>query len=123
MCMRFGLRCLLLVVRHPRSVTRIVAASRCVKKAVRCTLSHRNAFSTLSTLTVPKWSRLAYAFFMRYVLGLDGGGTKTECVLMDESRVVVASSRGGPSNPLRVGFGGALASGCEAARVAIATAR
>jgi glucosamine kinase len=60
---------------------------------------------------------------MRYVLGLDGGGTKTECVLMDESRGVVASSRGGPSNPMRVGFGGALASVCEAARVAIATAK
>ena len=60
---------------------------------------------------------------MRYVLGLDGGGTKTECVLMEESRRVVASSRGGPSNPMRVGFGGALASVCEAARVAIATAR
>jgi glucosamine kinase len=60
---------------------------------------------------------------MRYVLGLDGGGTKTECVLMEESRRVVASSRGGPSNPMRVGFGGALASVCEAARVAIATAK
>jgi N-acetylglucosamine kinase-like BadF-type ATPase len=60
---------------------------------------------------------------MRYVLGLDGGGTKTECVLMEESRLVVATSRGGPSNPMRVGFGGALASVCEAARVAIATAK
>jgi glucosamine kinase len=56
---------------------------------------------------------------MRYVLGLDGGGTKTECVLMDESRHVVTSSRGGPSNPMRVGFGGALAAVCEAARMAI----
>lgn len=60
---------------------------------------------------------------MRYVLGLDGGGTKTECVLMDESRRVVASSRGGPSNPMRVGFGGALAAVCEAARMAIAEAK
>lgn len=60
---------------------------------------------------------------MRYVLGLDGGGTKTECVLMDESRHVVASSRGGPSNPMRVGFGGALAAVCDAARMAILTAK
>src|SRR5260221_1010569 len=107
----------------PRSVTRIVAASGCVKKAVRRLPSSRNAFSTLVALAVPKWGHVAYAFSMRYVLGLDGGGTKTECVLMEESRRVVASSRGGPSNPMRVGFGGALASGCEAARVAIATAK
>jgi glucosamine kinase len=60
---------------------------------------------------------------MRYVLGLDGGGTKTECVLMDESRLVVTSSRGGPSNPMRVGFGGALAAVCEAVRMAIAAAK
>jgi len=60
---------------------------------------------------------------MRYVLGLDGGGTKTECVLMDESRHVVTSSRGGPSNPMRVGFGGALAAVCEAARIAVTTAK
>jgi N-acetylglucosamine kinase len=59
---------------------------------------------------------------MRYVLGLDGGGTKTECVLMDESRQVVASSLGGPSNPMRVGFGGALAAVCEAARTAMMNA-
>jgi len=60
---------------------------------------------------------------MRYVLGLDGGGTKTECVLMDESHRVVSSSRGGPSNPMRVGFGGALAAVCEAARMAISSAK
>jgi N-acetylglucosamine kinase-like BadF-type ATPase len=60
---------------------------------------------------------------MRYVLGLDGGGTKTECVLMDETRQVIARSRGGPSNPLRVGFGGALAAVCDAARTAILTAQ
>lgn len=82
-----------------------------------------NAFGTLSALGVPKCGCVAYAFSMRYVLGLDGGGTKTECVLMEESRRVVASSRGGPSNPMRVGFGGALAAVCEAVRVAIANAK
>src|SRR5260370_12212271 len=42
---------------------------------------------------------------------------------MDESRNVVTSSRGGPSNPMRVGFGGALAAVCDAARMAILTAK
>lgn len=42
---------------------------------------------------------------------------------MDESRRVVASSRGGPSNPMRVGFGGALAAVCEAVRIAVASAK
>jgi N-acetylglucosamine kinase-like BadF-type ATPase len=56
---------------------------------------------------------------MRFVLGFDGGGTKTDCVLMDEAQQVLARARGGPSNPMRVGFGGALASVCEAGRAAI----
>jgi N-acetylglucosamine kinase-like BadF-type ATPase len=60
---------------------------------------------------------------MRYVLGLDGGGTKTDCVLMDEQRVILSRSAGGPSNPMRVGFGGALASICEAACDAAQSAR
>jgi len=85
--------------------------------------SHSDVFSTVSTFATPKGPPLAYAFSMRYVLGLDGGGTKTECVLMDESRHVVTSTRGGPSNPMRVGFGGALAAVCDAARMAILTAK
>jgi N-acetylglucosamine kinase-like BadF-type ATPase len=60
---------------------------------------------------------------MKYVLGLDGGGTKTECVLMDEEKTVRARGCSGPSNPLRVGFGGALASVCEAARWTMQDAR
>jgi N-acetylglucosamine kinase-like BadF-type ATPase len=59
---------------------------------------------------------------MRFVLGFDGGGTKTECVLMDEAREVRARGRSGPSNPMRVGFGGALAAVCEAGRTAIQNA-
>jgi N-acetylglucosamine kinase-like BadF-type ATPase len=86
-------------------------------------LSRPNVFGTVSAMGVPKFPRLAYAFSMRYVLGLDGGGTKTECVLMDETRQVVTSSRGGPSNPMRVGFGGALAAVCEAARMAMLDAK
>src|SRR5208282_6069232 len=59
---------------------------------------------------------------MRFVLGFDGGGTKTDCVLMDESGAVLARSQAGPSNPLRVGFGAAITAIREAARQAIAQA-
>lgn len=45
---------------------------------------------------------------MRTVIGLDGGGTKTECVLMSEAGTVLARGFGGPSNPSRIGFGSAL---------------
>ncbi|MGB8473179.1 MAG: BadF/BadG/BcrA/BcrD ATPase family protein, partial [Candidatus Acidiferrum sp.] len=65
---------------------------------------------------------LAYAFWMRFVLGFDGGGTKTDCVLMDESGKILARSQAGPSNPLRVGFGAAISSIREAARQAFAQA-
>jgi glucosamine kinase len=40
---------------------------------------------------------------MRCVLGFDGGGTKTECVLMDFGGKIVARGFSGPSNPYRVG--------------------
>lgn len=56
---------------------------------------------------------------MHFVLGFDGGGTKTDCVLMDASGTVLARAQGGPSNPLRVGFGSATASLREAARQAL----
>jgi len=46
---------------------------------------------------------------MRYVIGFDGGGTKTDCVLMDETRAVLARARSGPSNPARVGMEAAIA--------------
>jgi N-acetylglucosamine kinase-like BadF-type ATPase len=59
---------------------------------------------------------------MRLVLGFDGGGTKTDCVLMDESGAVLARSQAGPSNPLRVGFGAAFSAIREAARRGFALA-
>ncbi len=40
---------------------------------------------------------------MKYVLGFDGGGTKTECVLMDQAGKILARGRSGPSNPFRIG--------------------
>jgi N-acetylglucosamine kinase-like BadF-type ATPase len=46
---------------------------------------------------------------MRYVAGFDGGGTKTDCVLMDEAGAILARGRSGPSNPSRIGPERALA--------------
>ena len=60
---------------------------------------------------------------MRFVLGFDGGGTKTECVVMDSSERVCARSRGGPANPTRVGFDDAAAAVCAAGRSAMQEAR
>jgi glucosamine kinase len=60
---------------------------------------------------------------MRFVLGFDGGGTKTDCVLMDASAAVLARSQAGPSNPLRVGFGAAIGAVREAAQQAINQAK
>jgi glucosamine kinase len=59
---------------------------------------------------------------MRCVLGFDGGGTKTECVLMDEVKHILARSHSGPSNPLRVGLQPAVAALEEAALRALAAA-
>src|SRR5271170_8508057 len=54
--------------------------------------------------------------------GFDGGGTKTDCVLMDGSGAVLARSQAGPSNPLRVGFGAALSAVRDATKQAVAQA-
>jgi len=59
---------------------------------------------------------------MGYSLGLDGGGTKTDCVLLDATGSVIGEGHSGPSNPLRIGFDGAFSSLREAAAGAIATA-
>jgi N-acetylglucosamine kinase-like BadF-type ATPase len=56
---------------------------------------------------------------MRCVLGFDGGGTKTESLLLDEHGSVLASGRGGPSNPVRVGFDDAIAAIRKAAESAM----
>jgi N-acetylglucosamine kinase-like BadF-type ATPase len=59
---------------------------------------------------------------MGYSLGFDGGGTKTDCVLLDAKGTIVGEGRGGPANPLRSGYDGAFSSLREAAVEAIATA-
>jgi len=39
-----------------------------------------------------------------YYIGFDGGGTKTDCVLVDSTGTVLARATAGPSNPLRAGY-------------------
>ena len=41
---------------------------------------------------------------MNYFLGIDGGGTKSKCVLVDENINVIFEAYGNASNPLSVGF-------------------
>lgn len=60
---------------------------------------------------------------MKYVLGFDGGGTKTECVLMDLSGVIVARGRGPASNPTRIGFENAAEGVRRAAEITFANHR
>ena len=59
---------------------------------------------------------------MRYVLGFDGGGTKTECVLMDETGAILARSRSGASNPTTFGEDTSLASLTQGASDALRAA-
>jgi glucosamine kinase len=56
---------------------------------------------------------------MDYVLGLDGGGTKTECVLMDRAGRIIARSFSGPSNPTRIGVEAAVLEIVKAAELAL----
>ena len=39
-----------------------------------------------------------------YFLGFDGGGTKTDCILVDAESNVLARATTGPSNPMRAGY-------------------
>lgn len=59
-----------------------------------------------------------------FFIGVDGGGTKTRAVVMDAHGRVLGEGLAGPSNPLRVGLGGAASAvreaverACEAANV------
>jgi N-acetylglucosamine kinase-like BadF-type ATPase len=56
-------------------------------------------------------------------MGLDGGGTKTECVLIDENGRVIARDRGGPSNSSRIGVAAAARGVQEAVAAALANAK
>ena len=57
------------------------------------------------------------------VVGVDGGGTKTEAVIMDINLRVIGDGLAGPSNPLRVGIAGAAAAVREAIDNACASAK
>ncbi len=59
---------------------------------------------------------------MDYFLGFDGGGSKTECVLLDGAGNVVARAAAGPSNPLRIGFDAAFAALVTSAASTLAAA-
>ncbi len=62
---------------------------------------------------------LLYACSMACYLGFDGGGTKTECVALDETGALVGHGHAGPSNPLRTGFEPALDALLAASRDAL----
>jgi N-acetylglucosamine kinase-like BadF-type ATPase len=57
------------------------------------------------------------------VVGVDGGGTKTQAVIMDVDQRVIGEGRAGPSNPLRVGIASAAGSVREAVDKACAMAK
>jgi len=58
-----------------------------------------------------------------YLLGFDGGGSKTECVLAGQDGNVVARATAGPSNPLRTGYARAWFALSEAADLVLAKAK
>ena len=60
---------------------------------------------------------------MAYWLGFDGGGTKTDCVVLNSNGEIVGEGHGGPSNALRCGYDAAFHSLVEAASEALKAAR
>lgn len=60
---------------------------------------------------------------MSYSLGFDGGGTKTDCVVLNARGEVIGEGHGGPANPLRAGYESAFDSLREAAAGAVAAAK
>lgn len=60
---------------------------------------------------------------MSIFLGLDAGGTKTDCVLLDATGDLLAEVTGGAANPLRTGFAKACAALDDVSRRALAEAR
>ena len=62
-------------------------------------------------------------FTQNSVVGVDGGGTKTEAVIIDANQKVVGKGLAGPSNPLRVGIAAAAGAVREAIDHACASAK
>ena len=59
---------------------------------------------------------------MSYVLGIDGGGSKTVCILMDDLRQVLGRGEAGPSNYQSIGIEATLQSIQSAIHNAVETA-
>jgi N-acetylglucosamine kinase-like BadF-type ATPase len=57
-----------------------------------------------------------------YSLGVDGGGTKTDCVILRADGEIIGRGNAGPSNPLRIGFPAAFEAVRSAAAMALAEA-
>src|SRR5260370_3274704 len=103
-----------------KSASRIVASRRLVKKSLR----PASIFFATSSRRIDSGSPFfTYALSMDYVLGFDGGGTKTECLLMDPAGKIVVRSVSGPSNPYRVGVESATREIEKAADVCLHEAR
>jgi N-acetylglucosamine kinase-like BadF-type ATPase len=87
--------------------------------------AHRAEFTCCTARNVGYFvdARVRYSSGMRCVLGFDGGGTKTDCVLMDETGAVLARTRSGPSNPILIGIAGSVAALVEGAEKALGSAR
>jgi N-acetylglucosamine kinase-like BadF-type ATPase len=66
---------------------------------------------------------LKYSFPMRIGMGLDGGGTKTDCLLMNDAGRILGRGRGGASNPSRIGVDAAARGVKEAANAALHDAK
>src|SRR6267154_2902759 len=64
-------------------------------------------------------SQREHASNSEYFLGLDGGGTKTDWVLVDGSGRTLARSTAGPSNPIRAGYAKAWFTLSDAADVVL----
>jgi N-acetylglucosamine kinase-like BadF-type ATPase len=60
---------------------------------------------------------------MAYWLGIDGGGTKTDCVVLNEGGEIVGAGHGGPANVMRAGYDAAFRSIGEAATEALNSAQ
>src|SRR6516162_3906998 len=58
-----------------------------------------------------------------YLLGFDGGGSKTDCILADQHGRTIARAQAGPSNPLRTGYARAWFALSEAGDLVLAKAK
>lgn len=76
-------------------------------------------FAPLHSSLGPFAAFVAYPVPMRVFLGFDGGGTKTECVALDERARVVGRSKAGASNPTRISFESAAKAVEDAADLAL----